>query len=241
MILVNCSDPVKPVRKMIKNKVYIFENITEIHPLPVQSDTSYLLSIFKNCGLIDIQSLDSNICVNLKYADTTNFLKRDFYDGLKKAYFPCEVALRICNAQHFLKQLYPDLSLLILDASRPLHVQQMMWDSLKMPPDTKYNYLAPPYTISLHNYGCAVDLTIVDGNGKMLEMGSEFDHFGKISEPVYEWQFLKSGELSEQAWANRKLLRKIMQAAKMNPITSEWWHFNFCTKEYATANFTLIK
>lgn len=240
-VIVSCKDSNEGCPKLIKCKVYVFEINDEIPALPTNTDTSYFLNIFKNCGLVDIQSLDSTIKVNLKYADTCNFLKKDFYDGLKKAYFPCEVALRICNAQFYLRQLYPDLSLQILDASRPLHVQQMMWDSLKMPADTKYSYLAPPYTISLHNYGCAVDLTIVDSNGKMLEMGSAFDHFEKLSQPVYEWQFLKSGELSSEAWENRKLLRKVMQTAKLNPITSEWWHFNFCSKEYAAANFTLIK
>jgi D-alanyl-D-alanine dipeptidase len=208
----------------------------------VNKDTSYLDFLFRTRGLISIQDLDSSIKVDLRYADTNNFLRRNFYDGLRKAYFPCEVAQKICNAQAFLKMYNPDFSLLILDATRPLHIQQMMWDSLDMPPDQKYNYLAPPYTISLHNYGCAVDVTIVDTKtNEELEMGSGFDHFGKLSEPVYEWKFLKSGELSKEALENRRLLRKVMQAAKLNPITSEWWHFNYCTKEVAAANFELIK
>jgi D-alanyl-D-alanine dipeptidase len=198
--------------------------------------------VFAGYELVDVRSVDSSIHVKLQYSDTTNFLHRDFYDGLTKAYFPCEVALRIANAQYFLKRIDSSLTLVILDAARPVHVQQMMWDSLDMPPDQKYKYLAPPYNISLHNYGCAVDLTIMDLNtGKFLDMGSEFDHFGKLSEPAYEWQFLKSGELSKEAHANRKLLRKVMQSAQLFPITSEWWHFNFCTKEYAATAFRLIK
>lgn len=226
--------------KLAKNIVYVIPDAVPIKKV-VDGDTSYLSVLFKRYGFIDIQTLDSSIHVKLKYADTSNFLKRDFYDGLTKAYFPCEVATRICNAQYFLKQYNSSFSLLILDAARPLHVQQMMWDSLKMPPDKKFNYLAPAYNNSLHNYGCAVDLTIIDSTGKELDMGSEFDHFGKLSEPAYEWQFLKSGKLSKEAWENRKLLRKVMQSAKLNPITSEWWHFNFCSKEYAAAAFTLIK
>lgn len=230
----------KPNRstKLIKHTVFVLHD--PVHN--VFKDTSYLDILFMNYQLTDIQTLDSSIHVHLKYADTSNFLKRDFYDGLSKAYFPCEVAARICNAQYYLKQIDSTLTLLILDATRPLHVQQLMWDSLKMPPDKKFNYLSPPYILSLHNYGCAVDLTILDlSTGKALDMGSEFDHFGKLSEPVYEWQFLKTGELTKEAFENRKLLRKVMQAAKLNPITSEWWHFNFCSKEYASATFTLIK
>ena len=233
----------KPPQKFVKHRVYaITDDRDPMIKKVVNADTSYLEYIFKNCGLINIQTLDSSIKVNLKYADTSNFLKRGFYDGLKKAYFPCEVAIKICNAQCYLKQINSNYSLLILDASRPLHVQQMMWDSLDMPPDVKYNYLSPPSSISLHNYGCAIDATIIDiANGKPLDMGSEFDHFEKLSQPAYEWQFLKSGELTQEAFNNRKLLRAVMQQAKLNPITSEWWHFNYCTKEVAAAKFILIK
>jgi D-alanyl-D-alanine dipeptidase len=208
----------------------------------INVDTSYLEYVFKGYDLIDVQSIDSSIKVDLKYASTDNFLKLNVYDGLRKAYFPCEVAIRIYNAQYYLKQINPNYSLIIFDATRPLHVQQMMWDSLDMPPDIKYAYLSPPFSISLHNYGCAVDLSIIDlKTNKVLDMGTEFDHFGKLSQPVYEWQYLKTGELTQEAFENRKLLRKVMQLANFFPITSEWWHFNFCNKEFAAVKYKLIK
>ncbi|MEI8135989.1 MAG: hypothetical protein WCH21_01550 [Bacteroidota bacterium] len=53
------------------------------------ADNSYLDSLFKSHGLIDVQSLDSTIKVNLKYSDILNFLRLNVYEGLKKAYFPC--------------------------------------------------------------------------------------------------------------------------------------------------------
>ncbi|MGZ3899333.1 MAG: M15 family metallopeptidase [Bacteroidia bacterium] len=242
LVLCGCNrHEEKRENKLIKRIVYAIPFEEPVKPL-IPKDTSYLETVFATYGLVDIQKLDSTIKVDLKYAGSNNFLGRDFYDGLNRAYFPCEVAQRICNAQYYLKKFNPSYSLVILDAARPLHVQQMMWDSLKMPPDMKFNYLAPPYTISLHNYGCAVDLTIIDlSKDSLLNMGSEFDHFGKLSEPVYEWQFLKSGELTQQAFENRKLLRRVMQTAKLNPINSEWWHFNFCSKEYAASAFKLIK
>lgn len=241
--MISCESNSKKTKvKLIKRRVYIIKKSSDEIKKVAERDTSYLEYVFKNNGLIDIRSLDSSIKINLRYADTINFLKRNFYDGLRKAYFPCEVAMRICNAQYFLKQINSDYSLLILDASRPLHVQQMMWDSLDMPAEKKYNYLSPPSAISLHNYGCAIDATIINLlTGKELDMGSDFDHFAKISEPAYEWQFLKSGELSEEALENRKLLRKVMQMAKLNSITSEWWHFNYCSKELAAQKFVLIK
>ena len=208
----------------------------------IKKDTSYLEYLFKNYDLVDIKTLDSTLKIDLKYADTSNFLKLNMYDGLLKAYLPCEVAMRVCNAQLFLKQINADYSLLIFDAARPFHIQQLMWDSLDMPPDIKYAYLSPPFAVSLHNYGCAVDLSIIDlKTNKLLDMGTEFDFFGKQSQPIYEAYYLAKSELSQQALDNRKLLRNVMQKARFYPITSEWWHFNFCNKEFAAANYKLIK
>jgi len=205
-------------------------------------DTSYVEFIFKSYDLVNIKSLDSSIKVNLMYADTINFLKYNLYDGLRNAYFNCETALRIASAQYYLKEINPDLSLLILDASRPQHIQQMMWDSLKIHPDKKTFYLSRPEETSMHNYGCAVDVTLINTKtNQWLDMGTDFDFFGKLSEPIYEPKFLKSGELSQEAYQNRLLLRKVMLRAKMNPITSEWWHFSLCTKPEAIAKYKLIK
>ncbi|MCE3225710.1 MAG: peptidase vanX D-ala-D-ala dipeptidase [Bacteroidetes bacterium] len=243
-VLAGCdSASYKRPDHLVKHIVYVIEHSMQIGPPPaVNTDTSYLETVFEMYNLVDVRSLDSSIRVKLQYADSTNFLHRDFYDGLKKAYFPCEVATRIANAQYFLKQIDSNLTLIILDAARPMHVQQMMWDSLDMPPDQKFKYLAPPWNTSLHNYGCAVDLSIMNlSTGKLLDMGTDFDHFGKLSEPIFEIHFISTGELSKDALENRKLLRKVMQAAKLNPITTEWWHFNFCSKEYAAAAFKLIK
>ena len=226
-----------------KNTVYIIEDKKEpeIKKSP-QVDTSYLEILLKGYNLVNIKNLDSTIQVNLRYSDTSNFLKRNLYDGLKNAYFNCETALRICAAQYYLKQINPNLSLLILDASRPQHIQQMMWDSLKLHPDKKQFYLSKPEETSLHNYGGAIDVTIINTNtNKILDMGTDFDFFGNLSEPIYEKKYLKSGELSQEAYANRLLLRKVMQRAKLNPITSEWWHFSICKKEEAGKRFVLIK
>lgn len=208
----------------------------------VRPDTSVLEKLFIESGLINVSSEDSSLIVKLAYSDTANFLHRDLYGGLSRAYLTCETARRLCNAQYYLKKTDSNLCLVIYDAARPMRIQQLMWDSLKMEPDRKFKYLAPPFSISLHNYGCAVDLGIVDTRtGKELDMGTKFDAFTKLSEPVYEAVYLKSGELSAEAYRNRLLLRKIMMMAGLNSINSEWWHFNACSKEFASLNYILIK
>ncbi|WP_317898334.1 M15 family metallopeptidase [Aurantibacillus circumpalustris] len=228
-----------------KHIVYVIEDTIGVKQgtaTPIDPDTSYIEYIFKSYDLVNIKSMDSSIKVNLRYSSTNNFLKYNFYDGLRNAYFNCETAIKVCAAQYYLKQINPDLGLLILDASRPRHIQQIMWDSLKMHPDKKMFYLSNPEETSLHNYGCAVDVTIINTvNDSLLEMGTDFDFFGNLSEPIYEKQFLKTGELSLQAYKNRLLLRSVMERAKLNPITSEWWHFSICKKDEAIVRFALIK
>lgn len=228
---------------LVKHRVFVMrDTLNRDQPLTVDPDSSYLEFVFKKYDLVDVQQLDSTIRVDLRYADTANFLHRNFYDGLKRVWLPCEVALRLCNAQSYLKQYDPQLSLVIFDAARPLHIQKMMWDSLNMPPDRKFNYLSPPWEISLHNYGCAVDLGILDlSQNKLMDMGTGFDAFEKLSQPVFERQFLQSGGLSREALGNRRLLRSVMKRAGFNSIPSEWWHFGYGSKESAAAKFKLIE
>lgn len=244
LLLVACSPSGREADRIIHHTVFELKDTTADKKAirEPSADTSYLEHVFMSYDLVNLQHLDSTIGVTLRYADTNNFLKTNFYDGLRHAYLPCEVALKLCNAQYYLKQVSPALSLVILDATRPLHIQQMMWDSLDMPPDKKFNYLSPPYEPSLHNYGCAVDLTILDeSKNSLLDMGTGFDAFTPLSQPALEWKFLKSGELSREAVDNRRLLRTVMKMAGFSSIPSEWWHFGYCSKETAATKFKLIK
>ena len=247
LLLACCQGRVTEERRLVRYRVFELRDTMEYDgerapATRVLADTSYLESLFGGYDLVNIRHLDSTLRVDLRYADTTNFLKTNFYDGLRNAYLPCEVAIRVCNAQYFLKQIHPEFSLMIMDAARPLHIQQMMWDSLNMEANRKFSYLSPPYETSLHNYGCAVDLTIINlSQNTLMDMGTDFDTFEKLSQPVYESRFLKSGELSQEAFNNRRLLRYVMTRAGFHSIPSEWWHFGYGNKEHAAAKFKLIK
>ena len=207
----------------------------------IRKDSSAFEKLFIKNGLVNIWEMDTNIRVVLLYNTEKNFIGKNFYGGLNQCYLPCEVATKLNNAQKYLKNDFPFYNLIVFDATRPLHVQQMMWDSLKMATVEKYNYVARPDQLSLHNYGAAVDVGIINENGVLLDMGTPFDYFGELAQPKMEAQHLASGKLSAEAYSNRILLRKTMQKAGFFPITSEWWHFNACTKAYAAENFKLIE
>jgi D-alanyl-D-alanine dipeptidase len=204
-------------------------------------DTCALERLFIQKNLININSLDSNIRVVLHYSTSQNFLKKPLYNGLTNCYLPCEVAIKLCNAQHFLNSQFPNYHLIVFDAVRPLHIQKQMWDEFEMPAKQKINYLAHPKDISLHNYGAAVDIGIIGDNDLLLDMGTPFDFFGELSEPKKEQQFLSEGKLSKQAYANRLLLRKVMLTAGFATIATEWWHFNSTTKIIAATKYELIE
>lgn len=204
-------------------------------------DSSVYEKQFVKCQLTNISEMDSNIRVVLMYNSDKNFLGRSFYKGLNQCYLNCEVATKLNNAQKLLKAKFPLYNLIVFDATRPAHIQKMMWDSLKMHPIEKYDYLARPDELSLHNYGAAVDVSIINENGVLLDMGTAFDFFGALAQPKLETEMFLCGKLSKAALCNRLLLRKTMVLAGFYPITSEWWHFNACNKAYANANYVLIQ
>lgn len=189
----------------------------------------------RKAGLVDIQSLDDEIEVLLKYATEDNFVGQNMYGTLRKAFFRPHFAKKIVEAQRLLRERHSDYSLLIYDAARPLSVQKRMRKAVEGTPLTAY--VADGARGGRHNYGVAIDLTIIDGNGQPLDMGAPFDHFGReawigtdknttlASYKAYvEWQ-RKEGIISDEAARNRTLLLEVMDAVGLRPYAKEWWHY----------------
>ncbi len=208
---------------------------------PIKKDTSELERYLITKHLVNIHDLDTTIRITLHYSTSENFLHKPIYEGLTDCYLPCEVAIKLCNAQFYLRQNFPEYHLIVFDAVRPLHIQRKMWDELDMPANLKLNYLAHPNDISLHNYGAAVDVGIIGSNNLLLDMGTCFDCFDELSQPKHELKFLKEGRLSQSAYTNRLLLRKNMLRAGFIMMNTEWWHFNATNKTIAAQKFELIE
>ena len=75
-------------------------------------DTSVIERIFIDKKLVNIKSLDSNIRVVLHYSTSHNFLNRPLYLGLTECYLPCDVAIKLCNAEYFLRTQFPNYHLI---------------------------------------------------------------------------------------------------------------------------------
>ena len=142
---------------------------------------------FIDAGLVNVNEVDETINVDLVNSDPDkNFFRENYYNGLNKAYLRKEVAIKLSLAQKYLKSEFPEYSILIMDAARPRSVSKRMYDKMK---GTKFEkYVANPNKGSMHNYGIAVDVTIVDVNGDEIDMG--FTPFFKSNLAIY-WGYLK--------------------------------------------------
>jgi len=196
--------------------------------------------IFIAYGLVNVGKLDTTIIIDLKYAQTNNFLGRNLYGELKSAYLQKDVAEKLIKASQILHSINPDLRLVLLDAARPLSIQKQMWVDIKLPNGEKEKFVANPEIGSLHNYGAAVDVTLADKQGNYLDMGTEYDSFDEKAFTINENYLLLTGKLTQKQIQNRQLLRKVMTQAGFYPIETEWWHFNSCSRKYAKEHYPII-
>lgn len=206
-----------------------------------QSNTQIqnLESKLQNQGLVNIHTLAPDILVELKYSSTDNFLNADTYGNLENCYLQPKAAAMLSAAQAFLKQIHPELTLLVYDGARPRSIQRKMWALVLDTPSR--DYVANPDRGSVHNFGSAVDLTLATNVGVPLDMGTDFDYFGELAQPRYESRFLEEGHLSHQQVANRELLRQVMTQAGFQAISIEWWHFNAVPVKVARSTYPIIE
>lgn len=226
--------------KTIEKKAFQIKRHHSFAILKKIVNDSELEKIYKDYGLVDVQLLDSTIFVDLRYAGTNNFLQKNMYGDLKRAFLQKDVAQKVIKASALLKEQNPNLRLVILDAARPLSIQQLMWTDISLPNGNKEKFVSSPQIGSLHNFGAAVDVTLTTTEGIYLDMGTSFDSFSDTAYTVNEDYLLKSGKLNLEQYQNRRLLRKIMIEAGFTPIETEWWHFNSCSRNYARIHYPLI-
>ncbi len=190
-------------------------------------------------GFLNLKTLDSSLVIDLMYTRADNFTGVVLYEDLTEAYLYPTAARAVVKAQQALHRTHPDYNLKICDASRPMSVQKKMYDVVRGTPKNIY-VSNPANGGGLHNYGMAVDVTIVDKNGKELDMGTKVDHLGKEAHINTEAAMVQAGTISAQAKKNRELLRRVMREAGYKPLQSEWWHFNFVTRAEAKAKYKVL-
>lgn len=159
------------------------------------------------------------------------------------------VLARLITAQSNLQKQYNNWKIFIFDAYRPVEVQQFMVNytfnqllkergltKAELSPeqhqliltDVYQFWAAPsldPATPPPHSTGAALDITLVDEAGKIVDMGSPIDEISPRSYPNY---FEKSSNINEQQYhQNRLILAEVMVSVGFQQHPNEWWHFSW--------------
>lgn len=161
--------------------------------------------------LVDVAKANSQIVLDIRYATKNNFTGQILYDEAR-FYLRESTAKKFLNAVSDFKA--KGFGVKVFDGYRPLSVQKKMW---KVLPDEKF--VADPAKGSRHNRGGAIDLTLLDKNGKEIEMGTQYDDFTEKAHPQYK-------DLPQAVLENRKILHDVMEMNGFSQFPTEWWHFD---------------
>ena len=161
-------------------------------------------------SLVRISPPEFDVILEIAYATSNNFTGAPVYKK-PDCYLHSVAAEHLRNAISYAKGM--GYKLKIFDAYRPTEAQFALWEHTPDP-----SFLANPHSGSPHSRGVAIDLTLVDENGKEIDMGTEFDAFTPKS-------FHSDTSISSEAQRNRRILLGIMTAAGWDFYNNEWWHY----------------
>jgi len=160
---------------------------------------------------VRLADFSEDFAYDMRYATENNFLKAKVYD-CAECYTRVKTAKALIEAnKDFMEQ---GVRIKFFDCYRPNSVQYKMWEIVPNP-----QYVANPDKGSIHNKGGAVDITLVDLGGNELDMGTDFDYFGKRA-------YHDNMDLPKEILDNRRLLKETMEAHGFWSIRTEWWHYN---------------
>lgn len=170
----------------------------------------YKTSLLHKNNLVAIKNIDPTIICEPRYATADNFLKKPLYIN-KIILTRKNIAEKLKRAQRNLRK--KGLGLKIWDCYRPLSVQKEMW---KHKQDERY--IGNPAKKPFHTRAAAVDCTLVDKNGRELEMPTLFDEFSPRAHRDHPSH-------SALARKNMLILEKAIRKVGLQPFPTEWWHF----------------
>ena len=161
--------------------------------------------------LVEIAAPTFDVDIEIAYATAENITEQPVY-GRAACYLHPDAAETLARAVELARPL--GLRLKIFDAYRPTEAQWKLWNARPDP-----EFLADPRRGSPHSRGVAVDVTLLDGTGRELDMGTGFDAFTPLSHHG------AIDGISPAAQRNRLLLIGLMTSAGWDFYRNEWWHY----------------
>lgn len=168
--------------------------------------------------LVLVESLSSNIVIDLTLADESNFISEYTSDPSVGALYSHEIALvqystglkLAAAAQIFSQDGY---QLVLWDAYRPYSVTVAMYEVVNDP-----KLIADPANGSKHNRGAAVDVTLYK-DGVMVNLPTD-DRVMDVSEAS------RTSYMSTEQREMMDYLTEVMESCGFITYRNEWWHFN---------------
>ena len=196
-------------------------------------------------GFVYVRDIIPSIREDIRYAGCHNFIGRPV-DGYAapRAVLTSEAAAALCAAEkHFAALGY---TLLVFDGYRPQravdHFARWANDAQDVAAKAEFyptldkTELFPRGYIALrsgHSRGSTVDLTLLDPDGREIDMGGGFDWFSPVSGHDYP-------DLTAAQKENRLLLKNGMMAAGFSPYSEEWWHYRLENEPYPDTYFDFV-
>lgn len=169
------------------------------------------LESLSDTTFVRLEDYSDDFAYDMRYATDNNFLKEKVYD-CAECYTRVKTAKALLAANTDFKK--NGVRIKFFDCYRPNSVQYKMWKIVPNP-----QYVANPKKGSIHNKGGAVDITLETLDGEELDMGTDFDFFGKRA-------YHDMTDLPQEILDNRILLKRIMESHGFWSIRTEWWHYN---------------
>jgi zinc D-Ala-D-Ala dipeptidase len=145
--------------------------------------------------------------------------------------------------------LPPGLRLRLYEGLRSLAIQRLLFDEEKMRVAETHPGLSPRQVheratmlvsppvhwdgtpnIPPHSTGAAVDLEIVDAQGRVIDFGMEVKDWVDVASEFCE---TRHAHLSPEARANRLLLCEAMEREGFANYVREWWHYSYGDRYWA--------
>lgn len=212
VLVFSCKDnSVKSDLKKEKQKVKLNDFIDTLIEKQIPKKA---LSSFKGLNdstFIRLADFSDDFVYDMRYATDNNFLKEQVYD-CAECYTRVKTAKALLEANKDFRK--KGVKIKFYDCYRPNSVQYKMWKLVPNP-----QYVANPVKGSIHNKGGAVDITLVTFDGEELDMGTDFDFFGKRA-------YHDNLDLPQEILDHRKLLKETMEKHGFWSTRTEWWHYN---------------
>ncbi|MFC6180438.1 M15 family metallopeptidase [Lactiplantibacillus daowaiensis] len=160
-------------------------------------------------GFTNVQTLDPEIHVDLRYATTNNFTKQVVYD-FTTAIVRTGTAQKLAQASALVKA--QGYRLKIWDAYRPVSAQERLFEVYPDP-----EFVAKPNPNFSHQKGVTLDLTLTEADGTECPMPTPFDDFTALAH--------RDAPRTAVQDHYYQILDQAMHQAGFVGYENEWWDY----------------